>query len=261
VTSAAPATTAADFNTTGSTTVEIPDSVLNRGNGTTYTVTSIDSSAFASNKLTSVTFAGPASTVGTGSALGRAAAVKVYYYEKYHADEVGTNGFTTATWYGYSTSALETAFVMTLDLGLNVGASVAVSVEGLLVGSADSVVVRSIPITIASGSATRTGTFSDGSGRMPSGLAAGPRAVTFTGTDSDGNAVSQVAHVTVNDTGTVTCVSYLAAESTVPDETGRDAEAILLAETGFDAAPFAAAALLLLAAGVVLTLRRRRGTA
>jgi hypothetical protein len=257
VTSAAPATTAADFNTTGGTTVEIPDSVLNRGNGTTYTVTSIDSSAFASNKLTSVTFAGPASTVGTGSALGRAAAVKVYYYEKYHEDLVGPNGFTTPTWYGYSTSALETAFVMTLDLGLNVGASV----EGLLVSSADSVVVRSIPITIASGSATSTGTVSDSSGRMPSGLAAGPHTVTFTGTDSDGNAVSQVAHVTVNDTGTVTCVSYLAAESTVPDETGRDAEAILLAETGFDAAPFAAAALLLLAAGVVLTLRRRRGTA
>jgi LPXTG-motif cell wall-anchored protein len=81
---------------------------------------------------------------------------------------------------------------------------------------------------------------------MPSGLAAGPHTVTFTGTGADGNAVSRIAYLTVSDTGTVTYLSYTAAES------------LTLAETGFEVVPLGAAALLLLAAGVALTLRRRR---
>jgi hypothetical protein len=223
------------------TSVKIPDSV-----------TSIGDRAFSNNSLTSVTFAGPApTTFGTTSPLGNTTSVKVYYYWAYGANVVGLGGFTSPVWEGYTTSFL---LVVSLDLDVNVGDTVAgapveIVADGLLVDSQYSVVVRSTPITIASGFASNTGTVSDSSGRMPSGLAAGPHTVTFTGTGADGNAVSRVAYLTVSDTGTVTYLSYTAAES------------LTLAETGFEVAPFAAAALLLLAAGVALTLRRRRVTA
>jgi len=220
--------------------VSIPDSVTSIGDG-----------AFGDNSsLRSVIFDGPAATVGTGNALGDQAAVQVYYYARYGADAVA-GGFTAPKWHGYTTSVLQMReVVVSLDLDVNVGdtvagAPVAVSVEGLLEGSAYAVVVRSTPTTIASGLASPTGTVSDASGRMPSGLASGPHTVTFTGTDTDGKAVSRVAYLTVSDTGTVTYLSYSAAESAV------------LAATGFDAAPFGAAALLLLVAGISLTLRRQ----
>jgi hypothetical protein len=214
-------------------------------------VTSIGGGAFANPSLESVAFAGPAPTLGTG-AFG-SGTVTVYYYATYHSDRVA-NGFETPTWYGYPTSALVDVLTVSLDLDLNVGdpvadAPVEIAVEGLLVGSEYTVVVRSTPTTIALGNASNTGTVSDSSGRMPSGLAAGPHTVTFTGTDADGNAVSRVAYLTVSDAGTVSYLSYTAAES------------LALAETGFEVAPFGAAALLLLAAGVVLVLRRRRVTA
>jgi hypothetical protein len=275
------------FNTNPLTTVTIPNSVTDIGHGAFFdnsltsvtipnlvtdignyafaynplksvtipnSVTSIGGGAFAYNSsLESVTFAGPAPSLGGALALGDAAAVRVYYYAKYHKD-VLANGFETPTWYGYPTSALVDVLTVSLDLDLNVGDSVAdapveIAVEGLLVGSEYTVVVRSTPTTIALGNASNTGTVSDSSGRMPSGLAAGPHTVTFTGTDADGNAVSRVAYLTVSDTGTVSYLSYAAAES------------LALAETGFEVAPFGAAALLLLAAGVVLVSRRRRVTA
>jgi hypothetical protein len=225
----------------------IPNTV---DSGTTYTVTSIGSGAFADNLLTSVTsigdhafcgnnllesvtFAGSAPTLGTTVALGPPT-VTVFYYAKYADGVVGTGGFTAPTWYGYTTSTLVTALTVSLDLGLSVGDTVAgapvdIAAEGLLVGSAFSVVVRSTPITIASGFASNTGTISGVIGPMPSGLSAGPHTVTFTGTDVDGNAVSRVAYLTVSDTGTVTYLSYTAAEGSAAEST--------LAETGFDAVP------------------------
>jgi hypothetical protein len=241
--------------------VTIPNSVIDIGQGAfgynllesvtiPSSVKTVDARAFGDNEfLTSVTFTGPAPTLRSRAGtywFGDPADVQVYYYTEYGANVV-FGGFTNP-WNGYSTSIV---LVVSLDLGLNVGdpvadAPVEINAEGLLVGSAYTVVARSTPNTIASGSASSTGTVSDSSGRMPSGLAAGPHTVTFTGRDADGNAVSRVAYLTVSDTGTVTYLSYTAAES------------LTLAETGFEVASFGAAALLLLAAGVALTLRRRR---
>jgi hypothetical protein len=245
--------------------VALPDSLISidhyafYGNSLTSVtipnlVTYIGDNAFGgNNSLGSATFAGPAPTFGVYTLGGNP--VPVYHYAKYGEDVVGPSGFTTPTWYGNTTYVLPTtALTASLDIDVNIGdtvagAPVAITADGLLVGSAYSVVVRSTPTTIASGHATNTGTVSDSSGLMPSGLAPGAHTVTFTGTDADGNAVSRVAYLTVSDTGTVTYLSYTAAES------------LTLAETGFEVAPFAAAALLLLAAGVALTLRRRRVTA
>jgi hypothetical protein len=247
--------------------VTIPNSVTSIGNRAFYnnslesvtipnSVSSIDGGAFDGNPvLASLTFAGPAPTLGGAAALGNDL-VHVYYYAKYGVAAGATEGFTTPKWKEHPTSVLEeTALTVSLDLDVTVGAPVAdapveITAEGLLVGSAYTVVVRSTPTTIASGSATNTGTVSDSTGRMPSELAPGPHTVTFTGIDADGSAVSRVAYLTVSDTGKVTYLSYSAAES------------IVLAETGFDGAPLgAAAALLLLAAGVALRLRRRQVTA
>jgi hypothetical protein len=247
------------------TSVTIPNSVISIGGFAFYSnsltsvtipesVTSIGDKAFLDNpSLESATFAGPAPAIfGTDSPLGPPT-VQVYYYAKYHKDVVA-NGFENP-WYGYTTSTLPvTALAVSLDLDLNVGdpvadAPVEIAGEGLLVGSAYTVVVRSTPTTIASGNASNTGTVLDSKLRMPSGLAPGSHTVTFTGTDADGNAVSRVAYLTVSDTGTVTYLSYTAAES------------LTLAETGFEVAPFGAAALLLLAAGVALMVRRFRVTA
>jgi hypothetical protein len=250
------------FDANKLTSVTIPNSVTSIGSWAFYvnsltsvtipnSVETIGDYVFDNNPaLTSVTFAGAAPGLGVDS-LG-ANTVQVYHYAKYGQDAFGLSGFGTPTWEEYDTNVLPTtALVVSLDLGLNVGDTVAdvpveIVVEGLLVGSAYTVVVRSTPTTITSGNATNTGTVSDSSGRMPSGLAPGAHTVTFTGTDADGNAVSRVAYVTVSDTGTVTYLSYTAAES------------LTLAETGFGVAPFGGAALLLLAAGVVLMLRRRR---
>jgi hypothetical protein len=241
--------------------VTIPNSVVSIGVGAFFDnlltsvtipdlVTYIGDGAFENNLLESVTFSGPAPSLDGTNALGDPAVVRVYYHAEYGANVV-TDGFTTPTWEGYTTSIV---VAVSLDLGLNVGDAVAdapveVTAEGLLADSEYTVVVRSIPITIGSGSATNTGTVSGVIGQMPSGLTAGPHTVTFTGTDANGIAITRVAYLTVSDTGTVTYLSYTAAES------------LTLAETGFEAAPFGAAALLLLVAGVALMVRRRRVTA
>lgn len=114
-----------------------------------------------------------------------------------------------AQWTEVSASAI------TLDLDLDVGTTVAgapvtVSGVGLRAGSAYSLVVRSTPKTIASGTASSAGTFT-ARGVMPAGLAAGQHTVTLSAIATDGSALSRVAYLTINDAGVVTYLSYSAA--------------------------------------------------
>ncbi|TFD48215.1 hypothetical protein E3T46_15760 [Cryobacterium sp. Hh11] len=144
---------------------------------------------------------------------------------------------------------------LTLDLGLAVGdvvagAPVTVSGAGLKAGSDYTVILRSTPVLLAGGTIDSSGAFT-ASAVLPTGLSAGQHTVTLTGTATDGSSLSRVAFLTVSATGTVTYLSYTAA----------DAATAALAATGFTAAPLGFAALLLLLAGAALVAARRRSVA
>ncbi|GEP27750.1 hypothetical protein CLE01_23480 [Cryobacterium levicorallinum] len=151
-----------------------------------------------------------------------------------------------------------TSPTLTLDLGLAVGdvvagAPVTVSGAGLAVGSDYTVILRSTPVLLAGGTIDSTGAFT-ASAILPTGVTAGQHTVTLTGTATDGSVISRVAYLTVSATGTVTYLSYTAADAATTVTAA-------LAATGFTAAPLGFAALLLLLAGATLVAARRRSVA
>jgi len=142
-----------------------------------------------------------------------------------------------------------------LDLGLAIGdafagAEMTVSGAGLAAGTDYTLILRSTPVLLAGGTTGASGAFT-AAALFPAALAAGQHTVTLSGTGADGSAVSAVAYLTVNATGTVTHLSYTAAETV----TAVTAPAALVS-TGFEGAPLGFAALLVLLAGAAL-LRRR----
>jgi uncharacterized repeat protein (TIGR02543 family) len=151
---------------------------------------------------------------------------------------------------------------LSLDLGLAVGdvvagAPVTVSGAGLQEGSDYTGILRSTPVLLVGGTIDASGAFSR-TAAFPAGLTAGQHTVTLSGTAANGSPVSAVAYLTVSATGTVTYLSYTAAETVTADETvPAVTPAAALASTGFDGAPLGFAALLLLLAGAALVVRRR----
>jgi len=138
---------------------------------------------------------------------------------------------------------------------------VAVKGVGLQAKSAYELIVESTPTSIASGSASSTGTFTD-TGVIPTGLEAGRHTITLSATGVDGSAITRVAYFTIDSAGVVTYVSDTDAEP-LSETTGAVplSETAVLASTGFEGASLGFAALLLFLTGAGLTLRRRRSAA
>lgn len=143
---------------------------------------------------------------------------------------------------------------LALELSLTIGdvaagTTATVAGEGMQADSAYDLSVASAPTTIAFGSISSDGSFSN-SGVIPAGLEAGTHTVTLSATASDGTALTRLAFFSIDSAGVVTYFSYTEAETV--------SETAALAVTGFDGAPLGFAAMLLLLAGAALVLRRRQ---
>ena len=166
---------------------------------------------------------------------------------------------TAASTVNYLTDTHDVSFTITstapavsLALGMTSGATVANSTvdyaaAGLQNNSAWSLIVRSNPQTIASG--TFSSSLLSGSAQLPSGLAAGWHSITLTGIGANGETISHAVWFEVSNTGTLLQTSGSGPSS--PTSTPAS-----LANTGTN--NFAGSfAMLLLAVGTALLLSRR----
>ena len=119
-----------------------------------------------------------------------------------------------------STPAASVALNLGISTGQTIaGSNVAISASGLQATAPYEVVLRSTPVTLASGNASNGAVTT--SVTIPSGLEAGWHSLTFTSTASDGSTVTSVTYFKVSASGTL-----LASSSTIPAE---------LANTGINA--------------------------
>jgi hypothetical protein len=132
------------------------------------------------------------------------------------------------------------------------GASVVIGGQGLQPGSAYSLVVRSTPITVVSGVASGTGSFSKRV-TLPAGIAPGNHTITLRATGSDGSALVLTQSFTVAANGTFSALGAVTGSTTAG-----------LAVTGVNG-PLAlgvmSLATLLMLAGAGLMVARRRAEA
>lgn len=142
---------------------------------------------------------------------------------------------------------------VSLNLGMTSGATVANSTvdyaaSGLQANSAWTLVVRSNPQTIASG--TFSSGLLNGSAQIPSGLTAGWHSITLTGIGANGNTISHAVWFEVSSSGTL-----LQTSGTGPASPTTTASS--LANTGSNSYP-GSLAMLMLAVGVALLIVTRR---
>lgn len=138
-----------------------------------------------------------------------------------------------------SNSPSTPAASIALNLGITTGqavagSNVAISASGLQATAPYEVILRSTPVTLATGNASNGSVTT--SVTIPSGLEAGWHSLTFTSTASDGSTVTSVTYFKVSSSGTL-----LASTSTMPAE---------LANTGINSAT----GISLLAGGLSLAL-------
>ncbi|MFD1715270.1 hypothetical protein ACFSBZ_12395 [Amnibacterium flavum] len=142
-----------------------------------------------------------------------------------------------------------------LDLGQPVGgATVQLTGGGLQPNSAWTAVMRSEPVTLATGVADAGGNFFQ-LAQLPANVEPGRHSITLTGIRPDGSPITDVAYITVAANGTLLYLSFDGPEGT----------GAALAATGADTTPFLAIAGALLVGGAALTtvsvVRRRKRTA
>lgn len=154
-----------------------------------------------------------------------------------------TNGGTGSGSSGTSTSTNSTIEIQS-PIGSSVrGSSVAVNATGLAQTAAYSLVMRSTPITIATGNAV--GGAASFTATIPSGVEAGWHTVTFTSVDNSGAEYTSVLYFRVSTSGVL-----LETRLTDPAQS--------LANTGITGAPvLPAMAWLLVLSGLALVLHRR----
>ena len=153
-------------------------------------------------------------------------------------------------------SISSSAPAMSLNLDMAAGTTVANSsvdyaAAGLQNNSAWTLIVRSDPQTIASG--TFSGTLLNGSAQLPAGLEAGWHSITLTGIGPSGNTISQAVWFEVSSSGTLLQTSGSEPAST----SSNGSSASGLANTGNNSHP-GALALLILAVGLALVMYKRR---
>jgi hypothetical protein len=132
------------------------------------------------------------------------------------------------------------------------GASVLMEGQGLAPGSAYSLVVRSTPVTVKSGVASPSGTFSH-TVTLPAGIAPGVHTITLSATGSDGSSLMLTQSFTVATNGTFSAIGAVTGQVTGG-----------LAATGVDGPLVLGAtslAALLVMVGVGLMVARRRAEA
>ena len=129
-----------------------------------------------------------------------------------------TNSTTVPITVGGSGSSSPSSPVASVALNLGIstgqavaGSNVAITASGLQTSAPYEVVLRSTPVTLASGNASNGSVSS--SVTIPSGLEAGWHSLTFTSTASDGSTVTSVTYFKVSSSGTL-----LASTSTMPAE-------------------------------------------
>lgn len=211
------------------------------GNGAiTYSVFNAGATGCSVNSSTGVvTFSGVGNCVVRATASGTAS-----YAE----------GYTDVTYAVTSTSP-----ALSLNLVATTGATVANSpvdygASGLMANTAWSLVLRSTPQTIASG--TYSGSVIGGTAQIPSGLSAGWHSITLTGVSPTGSSLSHAIWFEVSSSGTL-----LHTTSTDPEPVATEADSSPagLALTGRDlGTPFLGGMLLLLLGSVFVAARRLR---
>lgn len=144
---------------------------------------------------------------------------------------------------------------VSLNLDVTTGATVANSTvdyaaSGLQTNSAWTLIVRSDPQTIASG--TFSGTLLNGSAQLPAGLEAGWHSITMTGIAANGNIISHAVWFEVSSSGTLLQTS--GSEPASPTSNGSSVTG--LANTGANSFP-GASAMLMLAVGSALLIFKR----
>lgn len=144
---------------------------------------------------------------------------------------------------------------VSLNLGIASGATVANSTvdyaaSGLQANSAWTLVVRSNPQTIASG--TFSSGLLNGSAQIPSGLTAGWHSITLTGTGANGNTISHAVWFEVSSSGTL-------LQTSGSGPTSPTSSSASLANTGTSYNPGSLAALMM-GIGLALVFIARRRT-
>jgi hypothetical protein len=163
-------------------------SATTNGDGAlSYSVTAAGATGCSVNSNTGVV-----SFTGVGTCTVRASASSTSNYLADSEDVVFTITSNTPT--------------VSINLDMTTGATVsnstvAYAASGLQNNSAWSLIVRSSPQTIASG--TFSNGLVNGSAQIPSGLAAGWHSITLTGTGANGNTISHAVWFEVSNSGTL----------------------------------------------------------
>lgn len=154
----------------------------------------------------------------------------------------------------FTIGSVASAISLNLDLATGAtvtNADVSYGAAGLQSGTTWSLVVKSTPQTIATG--TSSGSVISGTAQIPAGLSAGWHSITFTGVNTSGATISHAIFFEVSTTGTLAQTTSVNPESSATTSSSSNSK---LASTGMAHQPIYIALLALVFGGLLITLRR-----